>query len=176
MVITSALHAEGLGFEPRPNLFFLFFGLQGRDPLRCRLLLVFCCFAAAMIRAEKGQTPWVQLILKIVEVVSAALHTSFLYSLLLLLLLQVVLLLAVLLAAAWTSQGIRFTDLNMADYNVRSAFEYLIVVGIFGVLYSMVALIIFYPFKRDFPPAVVCLSPLSVLPTYFEGSPALLNS
>ena len=37
-----------------------------------------------------------------------------------------------LLAAAWSSQGVNFTDLNMADYNVHAAFEFYIVVAVMG--------------------------------------------
>ena len=66
-----------------------------------------------------------------------------------------------LLAAAWSSQGVHFTDLNAGDYNVHASFEYYIVVAILGILYPIVAVVIFFPIRRDLPPAAVSM--LSVL-------------
>ena len=60
-----------------------------------------------------------------------------------------------LLAAAWSSQGVNFTDLNMADYNVHAAFEFYIVVAVMGIVYPIVAVVVFFPFKKDLPPAAV---------------------
>lgn len=92
-----------------------------------------------MIRVNQDSIPYGQIIMKIVQLIT--------------------LFTAAVLAGAWSSKGVSFTDLDE-----EPLFTYLIIMCVFGMVWSIVSLIIL-PFKQDFPPIVVIIvtSVLTVL-------------
>ena len=62
--------------------------------------------------------------------------------------------LTAVLAGAWSSEGIRFTDLDDGDYNVEPYFEFMIVMCAFGIVWDVVALVLAVV-KQDLPPILV---------------------
>ena len=67
---------------------------------------------------------------------------------------QITLFHSAVLAGAWSSDGIRFTDLDEGDYNVEPYFEFLIVMCTFGMVWDLVVLVLAV-IKQDMPPIVV---------------------
>lgn len=68
--------------------------------------------------------------------------------------LQVFLLMAIILAGAWSSKGVGFNDLNSGDLRQKTAFEFMIVVGVFAIVWAIVSVVVFCV-RQDLPPIVV---------------------
>ncbi|XP_003383499.1 PREDICTED: uncharacterized protein LOC100635977 [Amphimedon queenslandica] len=97
-----------------------------------------------MIRTTSEEKPWGQIIMKVVQIVT--------------------LFLAIVLAGAWSSKGVKFTDLNTDGLNQLTAFEFLIVIGVFGIIWAIVSLVVFC-FKQDLPAIVVLI--ITIIMAFF---------